>query len=75
MKAMKIIRGKPASGKPPKIICTGCGKRADEAGIALPELAVEKGYGADGPVMIVEDDQMQPLCEDCLTALERGDSR
>jgi hypothetical protein len=32
---MKIIRGKPATGKPPKIICARCGKRADEAGVAV----------------------------------------
>jgi hypothetical protein len=70
---MKIIRGKPATGNPPKIICTGCGKRADEAGIAVPTLAVEKGYRGDGPVMMIDEDQVQPLCEDCVAALLRSE--
>jgi hypothetical protein len=70
---MKIIRGKPATGKPPKIICAGCGKRADEAGVAVPDAAAEEGhgYGPDGPIMLINEDDMQPLCEDCVTALER----
>ncbi len=46
---MKIIRGMPATGKPPKIICTGCGKRADEAGVlAVPDDANIKFHGPDG---------------------------
>ncbi len=68
---MKIIRGKPATGKPPKIICTGCGKRADEAGVAVRDSAVEKGYGSDGPVMMIDEDEVQPLCEGCVTILLR----
>jgi hypothetical protein len=71
---MKVIRGRPTTGNPPKIICSGCGRRAEEAGIAVPESAAEQGYsvgpGVDGPVtMVEEDDRMQPLCEDCLAAL------
>jgi hypothetical protein len=79
---MKIIRAKPAIGKPPKIICTGCGKRAAEAGIAVRESAIERGYGVavdkslglpEGPMMMIEDEDIHPLCEDCITALERGE--
>jgi len=72
---MRIIRGRPATGKPRKIICTGCGKRAVEAGIAVPHNAVEKIYGPDGPTIgaIVDEDEMQPLCESCVTALSRRD--
>lgn len=77
---MRIIRSKPATGKPPKIICTGCGKRGREAGVAVPELAVEKAHGTefqgpDGPVgasVIIDEDETQPLCEACLSTLERG---
>ena len=73
---MRIIRGQPASGKPPRITCTGCGKRAIEAGIAVPDDAVEQGegYGPDGPAQfaIVDPDDEQPLCEVCCTTLLRG---
>ncbi len=71
---MRIIRGKPANGKPRKIKCTGCGKRAVEAGIAVPDDCIEQGYGADGPVQIAifEEGQDQPLCESCVEALLSG---
>jgi len=71
---MRVIRGRPAS-KASKIVCTGCGKRAAEAGIAVPHSAVEEGYSHDGPVrmIVIDEDEMQPLCEDCVTALERAD--
>jgi hypothetical protein len=69
---MKIIRAKPATGKPPKIICNGCGKRANEAGVAVSETDVEEVYGADGKIVgsIIDGDDMQPLCEECVAALE-----
>jgi hypothetical protein len=69
---MKIIRSKPATGKPPKIICNGCGKRADEAGVAVADNDVEegRGVGPDGPILLIDEDDMQPLCEECVTALE-----
>jgi hypothetical protein len=74
---MRTIRGKPAVGKPRKIICTGCDKRAAEAGIAVKEEAVETGWAAgpgfDGPVTMIDDEDAYPLCEDCVTALERGE--
>ncbi|MET3992142.1 hypothetical protein BjapCC829_36475 [Bradyrhizobium barranii] len=77
---MRIIRSRPATGKPPKIICTGCGERAREAGVAVPDWAVEKTHGPefqgpDGPVgvsVIIDEDETQPLCEACLIAFERG---
>jgi hypothetical protein len=81
---MKVIRGKPATGKPPKIICTGCGKRANEAGIAVRESAIERGYGVavdkshglpGGELMMIDEDDVHPLCEECVTKLERGDAR
>jgi hypothetical protein len=72
---MRIIRGRPATGKAPKIVCTGCGKRAAEAGVAVPDLADEKGYSRDGPIRMIDEDEAQPLCEDCVTALERADQR
>ncbi|MDE5461150.1 hypothetical protein [Bradyrhizobium sp. CSS354] len=68
---MKIIRGKPAKGKPPKIICTGCGARAREAGVAVDDAAI--GRGSDVASMMIEEDDMQPLCEACLAALERAE--
>jgi hypothetical protein len=77
---MRVIRGRPATGKPPKIICTGCGKRAPEAGIAVKPEAVEEGYvigsGVDGPVTMIDDEEdIYPLCEDCVTALERASAK
>ncbi len=81
---MKIIRSKPAKGKPPKIICTGCGKRAREAGVAVPDDAVGKivgpdvVHGPDEPLKvgaIIDEDDIQPLCEDCLAVLERAEMR
>ena len=74
---MRIFRSEPATGKPRKITCTGCGKKAFEAGIAVPYSAVEKGYGVepDESVMMIDEDQVQPLCEDCVTALLRGEGR
>ena len=72
---MRIIKGKPASGKPPRIICTGCGKEAFEAGIAVEPRAVEHGYGNVGPVMIVDDDTAQPLCAECVAILSREGDR
>lgn len=80
---MRIIRSRPATGKPPKIICTGCGKQAREAGVAVPDLAVEKAHGPefqgpDGPIsvsLIIDEDETQPLCEACLIALERAQAR
>jgi hypothetical protein len=69
--SLKVIRGKPATGRPPKIICVGCGKRADEAGIAVPDTDVEEVYGVDGKIgLIIDGDDMQPLCEECVVALE-----
>jgi hypothetical protein len=76
---MKVIRSAPASGKSPKIICTGCGKKAVEAGIAVKPEAIEKGYSVaakgsglpEGPMMMIDDDDAYPLCEDCVTALLR----
>jgi hypothetical protein len=70
---MRIIQGQPATGKPREIVCTGCGKRAIEAGIAVPDKAVDQGYGPDGPIVyaIVDEDEMQPLCERCVAALLR----
>ncbi len=69
---MKVIRGEPA-GKPHKITCTGCGKKAFEAGIAVSETAAEegKGYGPDGPILMIDEDDAHPLCEECVTALLR----
>lgn len=80
---MRIIRAKPAKGKPRKIICSGCGKRAREAGVAVPDDAVEQVVARDimqpgWPVVtseIIDEDAMQRLCEECLTALERAEQR
>jgi hypothetical protein len=53
---MKVIRG-----------------RADEAGIAVRESAIERGYGPEGEEwMMIDGDDEHPLCEECVTALERG---
>jgi hypothetical protein len=74
---MRIIRSKPAAGKPRKIICAGCGKRAAEAGVAALHSAVEEGYGPDPDrlIMVIEEDEMlQPLCESCVTALLRDET-
>lgn len=70
---MRIIKGEPAAGKPRKIVCAGCGKRAVEAGIAVPDKAVEEAYGLDGPTVhaIVDEDEVEPLCDRCVTALLR----
>jgi hypothetical protein len=78
---MKIFRSNPAMGKPRKIKCTGCGKRAFEAGFAVKPEAIEEGYGAgvedsglpEGPVMIIDGDDAHPLCEECVTALLRDE--
>jgi hypothetical protein len=72
---MRIIPGEPAVGKPPKIICTGCGKRAFEAGIAVAEDAVEENEDAGiGDVyMAIEEKDVHPLCAECVTALLRGE--
>jgi hypothetical protein len=75
---MKIFRAPLEGGKPPKIICTGCGKRAPEAGVAVKEEHVETGWGSgsgfDGPMTTFDEDDAHPLCEDCVTALERGEA-
>ena len=71
---MKIIRHQPADGKPPRITCTGCGKRTPEAGIAVKEEAVEKGWGPDGPVTVIDMEDALSLCEDCVTALQRSEA-
>ena len=84
---MRIIRGVPAVGKPRKITCTGCGKRASEAGIAVHPDAVEEGYGAvcdeqtcaemglrTGRMTMIDDDDAHPLCEACCSAMEQGNS-
>jgi hypothetical protein len=71
---MRIIRCQPATGnKPLKIVCARCGKRATEAGMAVPDKAVEHGYGPDGPIVhaIVDEHEIQPLCESCVNALLR----
>jgi hypothetical protein len=70
---MRIIKSEPAAGKPRKIICTGCGKRAVEAGLAVPDHAVEEAYSPDGPTVhaVVGEDEMEPLCDGCVTALLR----
>ena len=67
---MKIIRGTPASGKPLRITCSGCGKRAPEAGIAVSPDAAEEGHSSIGPVTIIDEDETYPLCEACCSALE-----
>ena len=69
---MKIIRGQPP--KPHKIVCTGCGEPALEAGVAVSYEIYELAFGPDGDQSINEDD-MTFLCESCVTALERADAR
>src|SRR5204862_1120491 len=49
-------------GKPPTITCSGCGRRAPEAGIAVRDSAVATAHGPD-------PDKRMALCEDCLAAL------
>jgi hypothetical protein len=68
---MRIIRGKPATGKSSEIVCTGCGKRAAEAGVAVRDLAVETAYGPESMLMI-DENKIQPLCAECVTAWERA---
>jgi hypothetical protein len=71
---MRIFHGQPAGGKPRKIACAGCGKRAVEAGFAVPDEAVEEDDGPNGPkVALVHMGDTQPLCESCVTSLLRGD--
>jgi hypothetical protein len=70
-----LLKGKPA-GESHRIVCTGCGKKAFEAGIAVDPRAVEVLHNPVGnPAMIITDDEfkMQPLCEDCVAILSRGD--
>jgi hypothetical protein len=71
---MRIIR-KPATGKPRGIVCTGCGRKAFEAGIAVNPEVVETGYGDDPDRLItmIDDEDAFPLCEDCVTTLERAE--
>jgi hypothetical protein len=73
---MRIIRSKPATGKPRRIVCTGCGRKAFEAGIAVNPEVVETGYGDDPDRLItmIDDEDAFPLCEDCVTTLERADA-
>ena len=78
---MRIIRATPATGKPPKIICRPSKSLvisrvavADDAvgNIVGPDVVI----GPDGPVRvgaIIDEDEMQPLCEECVTALERAE--
>ena len=72
---MKIIRGKPA-GKPHAIVCTGCGKKTFEAGIAVKDEDVKEGWCAghdfNGPIVAIEGDYL-PLCEECVTVLLRNE--
>jgi hypothetical protein len=72
---MKIFEGTLATGKRRKITCTGCGKRAEEAGFAVPDSAVEYDYdpGGEGPPMVaeIEISEAEPLCEACVTKLLR----
>ena len=70
---MRIIRCGPENGKPPKIVCTGCGKRAAEAGCAIRPEDLETSHSSEGPILMIYDDVSYPLCEDCVTALERAD--
>jgi hypothetical protein len=49
-----------------KIICSGCGQRAAEAGYAVSDLDFENAAARNG---MIEKDKMQPLCEDCFTTL------
>jgi hypothetical protein len=41
--------------------------------MAVPDKAVEHGYGPDGPIVhaIVDEHEIQPLCESCVNALLR----
>ena len=72
---MRIIRCGPENGKPPKIVCTGCGKRAAEAGCAIRPEDLETSHSSKGPILMIYDDVSYPLCEDCVTALERADQK
>ena len=69
MKA-KVFRCTPATGKPRKIVCTGCGKRAPEAGFAIDESDV-RGWATIG----IDGDDARPLCADCVIAAERENRR
>lgn len=71
---MQIFPVHPVSRKPTKIICVGCGKRAIEAGIAVPDKCAELGYGPDGPykIVMVDDGEIQSLCEGCLAVLVKN---
>jgi len=61
---MKFFRCTLFIGKPRKIICTGCGKRAPQAGFAIHG-EPDEIHGVPG----------HPLCEACLAALERAEQR
>ena len=67
---MQIIRGETASGIPRRIItCSGCGKSAPEAGLAVRSDDVEE----NGLMMAINSDDVSPLCEACVSALEVGE--
>jgi hypothetical protein len=71
MMKMKVIRVASA-GKPQRIICTGCGKKAFEAGIAFKPETAEEGHESDGESVTMIDEsehEIHPLCEECVTAL------
>jgi hypothetical protein len=47
---MRLIRTTPASGKPLRIVCTGCGEKALEAGVAVDESNIEDGSGTTAAI-------------------------
>ena len=65
------MRGHLAGGKPRKIICTGCGEPAVSAGFVLSQGA-ERFYGPDATTddLCLTEDEVHPLCESCVSALE-----
>ena len=51
------------------ITCTSCGKRAPEAGIGVKPEAVHKGDDGSTLTMLIEEEDIHPLCADCVAAL------
>ena len=68
---MWIMRAAPG-GKRPKIVCSGCGKRAAYAGDAVLESDIAMREEPDGLVQVIEKDDLHPVCEACLTILEQA---
>ena len=62
--------------RPRRITCSHCGGASFEAGFAVAQEAVARGWknGRERKTYVDKNAARHPLCNDCIRAMEQGES-